>query len=116
MNKQDYVLTLCAEYLNELNTNTKGNYDYDYDPYFYSALIHKNLQYVDVDLKKEENAKSIKDYIIEIYNITNQQSENYLYKKHNKHSMHKAYGGNDTIDGYLASFYHLQEMKKILEF
>ena len=30
--------------------------------------------------------------------------------------MHKAYGGNDTIDGYLASFYHLQEMKKILEF
>jgi hypothetical protein len=113
MNKTDYVLTLCAEYLNELNTNTRENYDYY--PYFYSALIHKNLQCVDVNFKKE-NDKSIKDYIIEIYNITNQKSENYLYKKHNKHSMHKAYGGNDAIDGYLASFYHLQEMKNLLEF
>jgi hypothetical protein len=30
--------------------------------------------------------------------------------------MHKAYCGNDAIDGYSASLYHLQEMKNILDF
>jgi hypothetical protein len=112
MDKTDYVFILCEEYLNELQTNICGKYKYDYYPYFYSALIHKNLNLVNVDFNK--NDKSIKEYIIEIYNITNERENEYL---EDNIEISDAYsGGHEELIGYLGCLCHLQEMKKILNF
>lgn len=117
MNKTDYVLFLCNEYMNDLN-KSRSDRDYDdashfYAPHFYSALIYRNLSFVDVNAK-DTNNNSIKEYMIEIYNKQNRGSEYYL--EENNHTMDQAYGGNDHINGYLASLYYLQEIRKILGF
>ena len=112
MDRTDYTLFMCKDFLNEILANNTSSTDYDYRPYFYSEIIYHNIDKVDFD-KKLDN-KNIIEYIKCIFDHTNVITERSLNKKIYKIS--DAYGGNDCINGYIASLYYLQQLKIKLNF
>jgi len=56
----------------------------------------------------------VTDYIKCIYDRTNIATEMSLDKK--IYTMSNAYGGNDCINGYIASLFYLQQLKIKLNF
>lgn len=112
MDRTNYVLFMCRDFLNDIQENNDGGDDYSHRPYFYSEIIHHNID--KIDLSKKLDDKTVLEYIKCIYDQTNIRTEMSLDNK--IYTMHDAYGGNDSIQGYIASLFYLQQLKIKLNF
>lgn len=113
---------MCREYYidtltyGKLETNNVVDECDEYRPYFYVYLIHYNLitKKNQIDFNKKLEMKTIKDYIILIYKFIDKiTNESELSKNI---TMYDTYCGNSDINGFVASLYFLQQLKKILDF
>ncbi len=110
MDKTDYILHMCNDYLYHIEQGIISQYDHP--EYFYSYLIYNDIN--NVCYERKLSNKTIKDYIEQIYKKTNEITEYSLDEKN--YELSDAYGGNSTMNGFIGSLYYLQQLKSKLNF